>query len=142
MTGIKCDIYLRSKQKMGNEVETSEEQYEGTYIDRGDKRYLSYKRKIEGGQVDCMISFVGNRLTMTQKGDIHSKLEFSPGCRTNNAYSTPMGTMNLTVFTKRLVIEQKDKTIKLLIDYDLEAGGEPINTVIEITAELKQASQK
>ena len=137
MTGIKCEIYLRSKQQMGKQVETSEERYEGTFIDRGDKRYLSYKRKIEDGQVDCMISFVGNRLTMTQKGHIHSKLEFSPGSRTNNTYSTPMGNMNLTVFTNRLVIEQKDKTIKLHMDYDLEVGGEPINTVIDITAELK-----
>lgn len=141
MTGTKCNIELCSKQRMGNETETTQESYEGSFIDRGSKRYLSYKRSLPEGQVDCLISFGGNRLTMTQQGEIHSKLEFAPGCRTNNAYATPIGVMNLTVYTKRLVIEQKNDVINLLIDYDLEAGGEPINTVITITAQLPSASE-
>jgi uncharacterized beta-barrel protein YwiB (DUF1934 family) len=138
MTGTKCNIKLCSKQKMGHESETTNEEYVGSFIDRGSKRYLSYNRVMpEGQKVDCLISFEHNKLTLTQKGDIQSKLEFATGARTRNAYNTPMGMMTIVVHTKRLVIEQKDKEINLLIDYDLEAGGEPINTVIEIKATLE-----
>ena len=41
MTGIKCEIKVVSRQKMGSETEVTEEVYEGNYLDRGDKKYLS-----------------------------------------------------------------------------------------------------
>ncbi|SDB23473.1 Uncharacterized beta-barrel protein YwiB, DUF1934 family [Pseudobutyrivibrio sp. YE44] len=132
MAGQKCVIYLRSTQKMGGEQESTEEQYAGVLMDREDKRYISYKRVTEDGDIDCLISFDRRSLSMSQKGALRSKLELFPGKKTVNAYSTPVGTLDLEVFTKRYDVMQQSTSIKILIDYDILAGGEPIKTSMEI----------
>ena len=132
MAGIKCVIYLRSSQKMGTDKETIEEQYAGTLMERENKTYISYKRTIEDGEIDCLISFDRRSLSMVQKGALQSKLILFPGKKTENAYSTPVGTLNLEVFTRRYDVFQQKTSIKILIDYDILAGGDPIRTEMEI----------
>ncbi len=136
MTGEKCNITLSSKQALGPQTETTTEEYTGAYIDRGTKRYLSYKRQTEEGYIDCLLSYGANRLTMTQKGAVNSKMEFAPGRSTTNLYDTPAGTLELTVYTRHMIIDHTGDMIKITLDYDLIAGGEPINTIIDITVDL------
>ena len=136
MAGQKCVIYLQSNQVMGGEQAKNEEQYAGQFMERDNRYYISYKRITEDGEIDCLLSFDRRSLTMTQKGALHSKLELFPGKQTTNAYTTPMGTLDLQVFTHRYEVFQQKTSIKILITYDILAGTEPIETSMEIAVAL------
>ncbi len=132
MPGTKCTISLDSRQRMNGDTENTKEQYEGTFVERESKKYLSYKRKTEDGNVDCLISFNRRSITITQKGQLNSKLELIPGKKTINVYNTPMGALNLQVFTRRYeVIEQKD-ILKISIEYDIITGADAIQTSMNL----------
>ncbi len=132
MAGIKCNISLHSSQQMGADKEENFETYEGSYVDRDSKKYISYIRKVEDGKIDCLISYDRKSLSMTQKGALNSKLQLIPGKETSNVYGTPMGDLPLSIFTHHYqVIEQAGFT-KLIIDYSILAGDAPIQTAMEI----------
>jgi uncharacterized beta-barrel protein YwiB (DUF1934 family) len=132
MAGIKCNISLHSSQQMGADKEENFETYEGSYVDRDSKKYISYIRKVEDGKIDCLISYDRKSLSMTQKGALNSKLQLIPGKETSNVYGTPMGDLTLSIFTHHYqVIEQAGST-KLIIDYSILAGDAPIQTAMEI----------
>ncbi|MCR5196239.1 MAG: DUF1934 domain-containing protein [Pseudobutyrivibrio sp.] len=132
MAGNKCTINLLSKQKMGGEQEQNQESYSGSFMDREGKRFLSYKRITEDGQIDCLIAFDRKSLTMTQKGVLNSKLELIPGTKTRNVYGTPMGDLSIQIYTRHYQVIETQMTIKILLDYDIVTGAEPIETSMDI----------
>ena len=135
MTGIKCEIKVVSRQKMGRETEVTEEVYEGNYLDRGDKKYLSYKRHTEDGGIDCLLSYGAGKMTLSQQGGLKAKLEFIPGKKTDNLYQTPIGNMMVPVYTRGLSIHDKKDTIEIMLDYDI-ATADAIRTLMEITVRI------
>ena len=135
MTGIKCEIKVVSRQKMGSETEVTEEVYEGNYLDRGDKKYLAYKRHTEDGDIECLLSYGAGKMTLSQQGGLKSKLEFIPGKKTDNLYKTPMGNMMVPVYTRGLSIHDKKEIIEIMLDYDI-ATADAIRTLMEITVRI------
>ena len=127
-----CKIHLQSRQKMGPDDETTNQEYVGELAERDDRRYLSYQRLSEDGEISCLISFERRSLSMTQKGALNSKLELMPGKKTENVYSTPMGDLNLEIFTRTYNVLEMDGVIKLQLDYDILTGGDPIRTSMDI----------
>lgn len=136
MAGQTCKINLNSIQKMGGEQEHIMDQYQGSFIERENRRYLSYTRHTEEGEIDCLISFDRRSLSMTQKGALRSKLELMPGKQTNNEYNTPFGMINLQVFTRRYEVVEQRNSMKLIIDYDIITGPDPIQTQMEIVVQF------
>ena len=131
-----CKIHLQSRQKMGGDDETTNQEYIGEIAERDDRRYLSYQRSSEDGDISCLISFDRRSLSMTQKGALNSKLELFPGKKTENIYSTPMGDLNLPIFTRNYQMMELGNKIKLALDYDIITGGDPIRTSMEIEIEF------
>lgn len=127
-----CKIYLQSSQKMGGDNETTNQEYMGELAEREGKRYLSYQRPSEDGEISCLISFDRRSLSMTQKGALNSKLTLMPGKKTDNVYSTPMGDLNLGIFTRNYKVVETEGSIKLQLDYDILTGGDPIRTSMNI----------
>jgi uncharacterized beta-barrel protein YwiB (DUF1934 family) len=122
---------------MGGDQEISEESYLGSFIERGDKKYLSYKRTTDDGVVDCLISFNRREFTLTQKGSLSSKIELKPGQKTVNKYSTSVGNLSIEIFTRRYeLIEQKDD-IRIGIEYDIITGADSIQTTMDIKVKIK-----
>ena len=136
MAGEKCKINLYSTQKMGGEQEQIMDQYQGSFIERENRRYLSYTRHSEDGEIDCLISFDRRSISMTQKGALRSKLELMPGKQTNNEYNTPFGLITLQVFTRRYEMIEQKNSFKLIIDYDIITGPDPIQTQMEIVVQF------
>ena len=137
MAGTSCKISLCSRQRMGGDEEISEESYLGSFIERGDKKYLSYKRTTEDGVIDCLISFNRREFTLTQKGGLSSKIELRAGARTVNKYSTSVGALSIEIFTRRYeLIEQKDD-IRIGIEYDIITGADAIQTTMDIKVTFK-----
>lgn len=131
-----CKIRLQSRQKMGADDETTNQEYIGEMAERNDRRYLSYQRSSEDGDISCLISFDRRSLSMTQKGALNSKLELFPGKQTENIYSTPMGDLNLPIFTRNYQVVELGNKIKLVLDYDIITGGDPIRTSMDIEIEF------
>ena len=136
MVKNQCKIHLQSRQKMGADDETTNQEYLGEMAQSADRRYLSYQRSCEDGEISCMISFDRRSLSMTQKGALNSKLELFPGKQTQNIYSTPMGDLNLAIFTRNYQMVEAGNTIKLVLDYDIITGGDPIRTSMDIEIEF------
>ncbi|SHJ32590.1 DUF1934 domain-containing protein [Pseudobutyrivibrio xylanivorans] len=131
-----CKIHLQSRQKMGPDDETTSQEYIGEMVEREEKRYLSYQRNSEDGDISCLISFDRRSLSLTQKGALNSKLQLFPGKQTENIYSTPMGDLNLPIFTRNYQVLELGNKIKLVLDYDIITGGEPIRTSMDIEIEF------
>ena len=133
MAGIPCSVTLKSAQTMGKEAETTTEVYSGNYMDRLEKRYLSYKRVTAEGETAVLINFTQDFMSLTQQGQISSHMEFKPGEKTFNDYGTPAGKMTLAVFTKSFSVDQQKDYIKIVLKYDLLLGnGDPITTDMDI----------
>lgn len=137
MAQIPCSIKVHSRQVMGHDRDETIEEYEGAFMDRADKKYLSYKR--DDGECHCsvLLCFTGDRLVLKQQGDINSVMEFQAGKKTVNEYGTPAGKLMLSLFTRELEIWQGKDNIDILMDYDLITGGEPIQNRMHITASFR-----
>jgi uncharacterized beta-barrel protein YwiB (DUF1934 family) len=136
MVKNQCKIHLQSRQKMGDDDETTNQEYIGEMAESSDRRYLSYQRVCEDGEISCMISFDRRSLSMTQKGALNSRLELFPGKQTQNIYSTPMGDLNLPIFTRNYNVMETAEGIKLQLEYDIITGGDPIRTSMDIEIEF------
>ncbi|MCR4695404.1 MAG: DUF1934 domain-containing protein [Pseudobutyrivibrio sp.] len=136
MGGRQCEIQVNSCQVLGDDTEETLDMYKGNYLDRGDKKYLSYRRETEDGQVECLLSYEAGRITMSQQGGVRSKMEFVPGKKTISQYLTPLGNMDIPIYTRGLSVEEKDETLNIMIDYDI-ATDDAIKTRIDINVTLK-----
>lgn len=137
MDGIKCSITVQSNQTLGGEHDSSTEVYEGQYFDRLEKRYLSYKRASQEGEISALINFGERSMTYTQQGGVHSKMEFIPGQITYNDYGTPAGNITLCVKTESYSMVQKDDFIEIKILYNILTGNDDgIKTDMTIFAKI------
>lgn len=133
MAGLGCSITITSNQIMGAESDITTEVYSGSYIDRLDKRYLSYKRFSAEGETAALINFTEKQLIVTQQGAISSRMEFIPGEITYNEYGTPGGKIILQVRTDSYTLEQIDDHIEIKIIYSILTGDyEAIKTDMNI----------
>ena len=135
MVGKACTIKVTSVQSCGGASDTTVETYQGSLTVRGDNYYLTYTRVSEDTSVRAMINVGPEGMTMTQKGDVNSRLSFVTGSRTDNPYSTPVGTLNLSVTTKSLRYEAGDRGLTINLIYELAGGMEPVVTNMSITAD-------
>ncbi len=130
-----CVIHLNAIQKMGSDVEKSNQEYIGELAEKEDKRYLTYKRGSEEGDISCLLTFDRRSMSLTQRGAMNSKMNVFPGKKTEYIYSTPMGNLNLSIFTREYQVSDFENKIKLVIDYDLLTGGEAIRISMNIEIE-------
>ncbi len=131
----KCIIHLNAIQKMGSDVEKTNQEYIGELAEKEDKRYLTYKRGSEEGDISCLLTFDRRSMSLTQRGAMNSKMNVFPGKKTEYIYSTPMGNLNLSIFTREYQVSDFENKIKLVIDYDLITGGEAIRISMNIEIE-------
>ncbi len=131
-----CRVRVISRQKMGPDTDETIEEMKGAFLERGGKKYISYKRSFEGGSCDVLLTVTMTQLLQAQQGDIISRMEFVAGQRTINTYQTPMGKLDLSIFTRRYSVKQVKNSLTIDMEYDLITGAEPIATHMIIEVEL------
>lgn len=136
MAGLQCKIKIRSNQTMAGQNEVTTEVYDGLYMDRLDKRFLTYKRVTEDGECNALIRFGQEEMSITQQGSIQSKLEFIPGQRTFNDYHTPAGKLVLPIFTNSYSVDQSGDSINITLNYDIFSGKDALTTKMCISAKI------
>lgn len=102
---------------------------EGIYTSIDGKNYLVYDEQMEGAdqKTQNLVSIGISEVTVTKRGAVNTKMEFSSGKRKPFSYITIYGKLYMETYTKNLMIESDEKTIKILVDYNLELGGDLIS---------------
>lgn len=114
---------------------------DGIYSVIDGKNYLVYEEQMDGAdeKTQNLVSIGISEVTVTKRGAVETKMEFCSGKRKNFSYITIYGKMYLESFTRNLMIKSDDKSILIVIDYDLELGGDLISECrIKIKATTKE----
>lgn len=114
---------LHSGEETGDgSVETA---YEAEYFKRNGTHYLLYEETEEGfSQISKnRIKFRDNMLELTRQGLLNTHMIFEEGKKHMTAYQTPYGQMLLGIETKKVLIEEQEKVIRVEAEYMLEADG-------------------
>lgn len=113
---------------------------EGVFSFQEGKCYLMYDEQLEGAteKTKNLVNIGISDVTVTKRGAVETKMEFVSGKRKKFSYVTIYGKMYLESFTKNLMIESTEKMVSIIIDYNLEMGGEVISECrIKIKATTK-----
>lgn len=113
---------------------------DGIYSVINGKNYLVYEEQIEGtdGKTQNLVTIGISEVTVIKKGAVETKMEFCSGKRKTFSYVTLYGKMYLESYTKNLMIKSDDKSVLIIVDYNLELGGDLISECrIKIKATTK-----
>ena len=96
------------------------------YYNRNGTHYLLYEEKEEGdGQVSKnRIKCKGNRLELIRQGILNTHMVFEEGKTHMTPYQTPYGQMVLGIVTRSVKLMEREKEIRIEVDYQLEADGQ------------------
>lgn len=101
---------------------------QGKYRLVSDKHMIKYEEFIEEteGSSSAVITNLlkidtnSSTVTLTKKGASSSNMVFQEGLHHKSPYKTPFGTMQMSLFTDKLKIEESESAIDITIHYSLE----------------------
>ena len=101
---------------------------QGKYRLVSDKHIIKYDEFIEEteGSSSAVITNLlkidtnSSTVTLTKKGASSSNMVFQEGLHHKSPYKTPFGTMQMSLFTDKLKIEESESAIDITIHYSLE----------------------
>ena len=101
---------------------------QGKYRLVSDKHMIKYEEFIEEteGSSSAVITNLlkidtnSSTVTLTKKGASSSNMVFKEGLHHDSPYKTPFGTMQMSLLTNKLSIEESEATIDITIHYSLE----------------------
>ena len=98
---------------------------EAEYFYKNGSHYIIYEEKAEGFEKTskCRIKFKENILELTRQGLLETHMIFEKDKKHMTMYQTPYGQMLLEVDTRKLLIMETDNSIRVLVEYILEADG-------------------
>ena len=111
----------------------------GIFYEKDSKQYLKYTEEDadSGAKRDALIRVEGRSVKASYRGNTDTTLIFEVGQTTRSMYVTPMGSMQLEIETKSLIVENKRDSFELSIEYRLGiAGGEKETVALRISATL------
>lgn len=100
---------------------------EGTYIEKNNKRYITYQESELTGFEGCSttLKIDENHLTMVRFGTSNTQFVFEPQKCTSGIYHTPYGAFEVNVATNTLLISLHGGEGDIRIDYNMRFGGNP-----------------
>lgn len=82
----------------------------------------------------------GKCVHITRKGSYNTELKMEKGRRNLCCYTTPVGQINMGIYTSRVISEFSEKTIMLDFTYTLDCNNELISrNRVKIKVEYKEA---
>ena len=104
----------------------------GKYYLKKDKHYVLYEDMDDENDeiTKNTIKFNSETVEVTRKGLVTGKLVFKKGKNNQSLYSTPFGDLLMEVYTKDILLEEKEDNIDLKIDYELYANNSKVSDSI------------
>lgn len=96
----------------------------GTLHEKDGKYHLKYDEYYEDVDKPTknLLKFDTQGLDMTKKGEVSAAMSFRPGETREAFYSTPMGTMNMSILTEGYQMVETDNGLALAVVYIMDYG--------------------
>lgn len=113
--------------------------YEGTYTCLSGTHIISYEEIFEDEnhaplKGTCLLRMSKEKITISKKGAINTKMVFETGKDFHDNYQTPFGSFPMSIQTNALSITEKKDCIQAKTDYLLNLNDSPVsNCSITIT---------
>lgn len=100
------------------------------YIKKNDSHYLLYEEAMEGFTKISKnrVKFKENLLELTRQGLVNTHMVFEENKTHMTDYVTPYGKFFLGINTEKIRLEETEEQIRLVVEYKIEIGDEPIST--------------
>ena len=138
-------ISIKGRQRVDEETGEIELTTFGSYVRRGDSRYIVYKEYTSEDKNRTRTSILridgGNKVTLMRGGEDSTRLILECGKRHLCQYDTEFGNMMIGVFTSRVQSELNDLGGKLEVSYTLDINSS-LSSQNEISITVKEASTK
>lgn len=98
------------------------------YYTRNGKHYILYDELNEdsSGNTKTKIKIADDYVEITKNGISCTQMLFEKGKKNLTCYTTPFGSLMLSIITNHIVFEEEESQLSLEIDYLLEANYEPV----------------
>lgn len=136
-------ISITGKQELDGETGEVNLTTLGSYVHKGDKRFIMYKEYAEGDaapRTSVLKVEKGGKVTLMHTGDA-TRLILEKGKRHLCQYDTGFGSMMVGVFTSDVESRLHDKGGDLKIHYTLDINAS-LSSLNEISVTVKEAGQK
>lgn len=100
------------------------------YFKKNDSHYLLYEEAVEGFAKPSKnrIKFKSNILELSRQGVLDTHMIFEENKKHMTDYVTPYGNLLLGIDTDKICVEEQEDLIRVMIEYKIEIGEEPIST--------------
>lgn len=138
-------ISIRGRQKVDGEVGEIELTTLGTYIKKGNSRYIVYKEYTSDDHSGARTSVLkidgSSRITLMRSGGDNTRLILENGKRHLCQYDTEYGNMMIGIFTNKLNSKLSDAGGNLEVSYTLDINS-AISSLNELSITVKEAKNK
>jgi uncharacterized beta-barrel protein YwiB (DUF1934 family) len=138
-------ISIKGRQRVDDETGEVELTTFGSYVRRGDSRYIVYKEYTSEDKNRTRTSILKvdgeNKVTLMRGGEDSTRLILERGKRHLCQYDTEYGNMMIGVFTSRVQSELNDLGGKLEVSYTLDINSN-LSSQNEIFITIKEANNK
>ncbi len=138
-------ISIRGRQKVDDEVGEIELTTVGSYVKRGNSRYIVYKEYTSDDHSNTRTSVLKidgtSRVTLMRGGSDSTRLILENGKRHLCQYDTEYGNMMIGIFTNKLNSDLNDTGGSLEVSYTLDVNS-AISSLNELSITVKEARNK
>lgn len=138
-------ISIKGRQRVDDETGEVELTTFGSYVRRGDSRYIVYKEYTSEDKNTTRTSILrvdgDSKVTLMHGGEDSTRLILESGKRHLCQYDTEFGNMMIGVFTNRVQSELNDLGGKLEVSYTLDINSS-LSSQNEIFITIKEANNK
>lgn len=138
-------ISIKGRQRVDDETGEVELTTFGSYVRRGDSRYIVYKEYTSEDKNQTRTSILridgSNKVTLMRGGEDSTRLILECGKRHLCQYDTEFGNMMIGVFTSHLQSELNDCGGSLEVSYTLDINSS-LSSQNEILITIKEANGK
>lgn len=98
----------------------------GEYFYKNEKHYILYEEVMEGENktTKSRIKLAPGLLELTKNGVVNAHMLFEENKKNITHYYTPYGSLNMGIDTKKIVIEETENEMNVVVDYGLEMNQE------------------
>lgn len=138
-------VSITSLHSNGEESDSIQSVMPGTYSYIQEKHVIRYEEILEeafDGEPPitlCILKITENSVSLTKRGQADTEMFFRQGASFDGYYNTPLGALQMRLYTSRLEILQSEDAISIDLEYGLDFNGSHVSDChmqIEITKEM------
>lgn len=97
----------------------------GTSREKNGVRYVTYKDGEASGmaRTATLLKICSDRLCLVRTGTVEQRQDFCPGRKSCGSYRTPLGELQLGIFTRLFTADSAGGVLTVEVVYDLEING-------------------